>query len=75
MKLKSLLTAVLTASIGLGLTGCSKQEKTVSSESSETKVVTLLTRDNPPYPQIAEYVRDKVKKQNIELKINMPMMA
>lgn len=69
MKLKSLLTAVLTASIGFGLTGCSKQEKTVSSESSETKVVTLLTRDNPPYPQVAEYVRDKVKKQNIELKI------
>lgn len=69
MKFKYVLTAALTASIGFGLAGCSKQEKTVSADNRDIKVVTLLTRDNPPYPQVAEYVREKVKKQNIELKI------
>src|SRR5690606_33378998 len=69
MKFKYVLTAALTASIGFGLAGCSKQEKTVSADNRDIKVVTLLTRDNPPYPQVAEDVREKGKRQNIELKI------
>lgn len=69
MKFKYVLTAAFTALIGFGLAGCSKQEKNASADNSDIKVVTLLTRDNPPYPQVAEYVREKVKKKNIELKI------
>lgn len=68
MKFKYALTATLTTSIGLGLVGCSKQENTAAG-TDVIKVVTLLTRDNPPLPQIAEFVRAKVKKQNIELRI------
>ncbi|OAL78524.1 hypothetical protein E0H80_01105 [Acinetobacter sp. ANC 4779] len=69
MKFKHVLLAAFATSIGFGISGCSKQDKTASTAHSETKVVTLLTRDNPPYPQVVEYVRDKVKNQNIELKI------
>ncbi|ATO21107.1 hypothetical protein AY605_11705 [Acinetobacter sp. SFD] len=69
MKFKNVLTAALAASIGFGLSGCAKQDKTATTANSEIKVVTLLTRDNPPYPQVAEYVKNKVKEQNIELKI------
>lgn len=66
MKFKYTLTAVLSASIGLA--SCAKPENTTA-DADAIKVVTLLTRDNPPLPQIAEFVRDKVKKQNIELRI------
>ncbi|ATO21109.1 hypothetical protein AY605_11715 [Acinetobacter sp. SFD] len=68
MKFKYALNAMLSASVGLGLAGCVKQEDT-KADADAIKVVTLLTRDNPPLPQIAEFVRDKVKKQNIELRI------
>lgn len=69
MNHKFVLISILMTSLGAGLSGCSKQEKKASTQPQDTQVVTLLTRDNPPYPQVAEYVRDKVKKQNIELKI------
>lgn len=59
--------AALVATIGLSGMGCSQQEH--SARTDPIQVVTLLTRDNPPLPQIAEFVRDKVKQQNIELKI------
>ena len=69
MKFKNILITTLAASIGFGLSGCAKKDKTATTANSEIKVVTLLTRDNPPYPQVAEYVKNKVKEQNIELKI------
>ncbi|OAL78522.1 hypothetical protein AY606_08905 [Acinetobacter sp. SFB] len=68
MTFKYTLAAVLSGSVGLGMTSCAKQDKT-KAEAEAIKVVTLLTRDNPPLPQIAEFVRDKVKHQNIELRI------
>lgn len=68
MYARALYFGILSTTLALGITACSKSEQKTATP-AETKVVTLLTRDNPPYPQVAEYVRDKVKAQNIELKI------
>ena len=64
----SLGFGLLFTTLALALSACSKSEPEAAVQTA-TQVVTLLTRDNPPYPQVAEYVRDKVKAQNIELKI------
>lgn len=68
MKTQYLLSALLTCSMAAGLVACSQPE-TSSSHADDLKIVTLIVRDNPPYPQISEYVRDKVKKQHIDLRI------
>ena len=68
MYTRTLSLGLLVTALSLGLTACSKPEQKTTAQ-TDSKVVTLLTRDNPPYPQVAEYVRDKVKAQNIELKI------
>lgn len=52
------------------LSACSsQQEDAKNTQTAEQNVVTLITRDNPPLPQIAEFVRDKVKQDNIDLRI------
>lgn len=66
MKIRYIWVVGLSTFLGLGLVGCTKQENT---KADAIKVVTLITRDNPPLPQIAEFVKNKVKNQNIELKI------
>ncbi len=66
MKLRNL---VWVAALLSGLTACSKEPAPNGGVATEKKVVTLVTRDNPPYPQLAEYARDQLKPQNIELKI------
>ena len=64
------LTTCAATLLGLLFSGCgAQQEDAKTKQQVEQNVVTLITRDNPPLPQIAEFVRDKVKQDNIELRI------
>lgn len=57
----------------LALTACSqepqKSEAQASNQESSVKVVKFIGKDNPPYSDLAEFARDKLKAENIDLQI------